>query len=257
MKMKKLLLIIMSVMLIALSFYGCGAAVPSAFGKEITIAELCKEYEDVYSKTPVSLTYTMNDGEPDTYSVEIDDDETAAEILRLLLETGVNSEGEHVDMYIMKFEEYCFDMGDEIYSFVIIPDSYFSYEGAYYELTESSMGRIRDMVEEFNVGNGQTEYIEPDEDVEPVSEWYSEYAVLETEFYDNGDEAPSYTELSLTCSEGTLVGGIEGAYDVLSIERQADCYIITYTYGDFYSHDEECQSRITVDGDELVIEELE
>ena len=72
--------------------------------------------------------------------------------------------------------------------------------------------------------------------MEPRSKWYGDDAMLETDFLDNGDEARSLTVLTLTAGGETLTGAIEGAYEVLDIDRQPDCYVIRYTYGDFYSH---------------------
>ena len=93
--------------------------------------------------------------------------------------------------------------------------------------------------------------------VEPQSKWYGEDAVLKTKFLDNGDEARSLTELTLSAGGETLAGAIEGAYDVLSIDRQPDGYVIRYTYGDFYSHEAIRSSRITVENGEMVIADME
>ena len=89
--------------------------------------------------------------------------------------------------------------------------------------------------------------------MEPQSKWYGDDAVLETDFYDNGDEARSLTILTLSAGGETLTGAIEGAYDVLSIDKQTDCYVIRYTYGDFYSHKAVRSSRVTVENGEMVI----
>ena len=80
--------------------------------------------------------------------------------------------------------------------------------------------------------------------------------MLETRFVDNGDEARSLTELTLTAGEKSIAGHIEGAYDVLSVERQPDGIVITYTYGDFYRHDTVRSSRITVENGKMVIADL-
>ena len=53
-----------------------------------------------------------------------------------------------------------------------------------------------------------------------------------------------------------LTGFMEGAYDVLSIEKQPDCYVIRYTYGDYYSHDTSRSSRITVENGEMIITDI-
>lgn len=61
------------------------------------------------------------------------------------------------------------------------------------------------------------------------------------------------TELTLSAGGETLTGVIEGAYDVLSVDKQQDGYVIRYTYGDFYSHEEIRSSRITVENGKMVI----
>ena len=81
--------------------------------------------------------------------------------------------------------------------------------------------------------------------------------MLETDFLDNGDEARSLTVLTLTVGGETLTGAIEGAYEVLSIDRQPDCYVIRYTYGDFYSHEAIRSSRVAVENGKMVIENME
>lgn len=57
---------------------------------------------------------------------------------------------------------------------------------------------------------------------------------------------------------GLLVslGIIEGAYEVLSVEKQPDGCVITYTYGDFYSHDTVRSSRLTVENGNMIITDM-
>lgn len=95
-----------------------------------------------------------------------------------------------------------------------------------------------------------------EERMKAQSMWYGEDAVLKTRFEDNGDEARSVTVLTLSAGGKTLTGHIEGAYDVLSVEKQPDGYVISYTYGDFYSHDAIRSSRVTVENGKLVITDL-
>ena len=89
--------------------------------------------------------------------------------------------------------------------------------------------------------------------MEPQSRWYSDGAVLRTKFADNGDEARSVTELTLTAGGECLTGVNEGACDVLSIDKQPDGHVICYTYGDFCSHEATRSSRITVENGEMLI----
>ena len=87
--------------------------------------------------------------------------------------------------------------------------------------------------------------------------WFTDDAVFDAIFHDNGDEAPSVTEIVLSCQGKEISGYIEGAYDIISVDRESDCYIVTYTYGDFYSHDRQRQSRITVENGEMLIEAID
>lgn len=89
--------------------------------------------------------------------------------------------------------------------------------------------------------------------MEPQSRWYSDGAMLRTKFADNGDEARSVTELTLTAGGECLTGVNEGACDVLSIDKQPDGHVICYTYGDFCSHEATRSSRITVENGEMLI----
>lgn len=66
----------------------------------------------------------------------------------------------------------------------------------------------------------------------------------------------SVTELTLSAGGKTLTGIIEGAYEVLSVEKQPDGYVITYTYGDFYSHDTVRSSRLTVENGNMIITDM-
>ena len=73
----------------------------------------------------------------------------------------------------------------------------------------------------------------------------------------NGDEARFVTELTLSAGGETITGVIEGAYDVLSVEKHPDGYVICYTYGDFYSHDTIRSSFVTVEDGKMVISDWE
>ena len=45
-------------------------------------------------------------------------------------------------------------------------------------------------------------------------------------------------------------------FDVLSVDKQPDCYVICYTYGDFYSHEATRSSCVTVENGEMVITDM-
>ncbi|MDY5653757.1 MAG: hypothetical protein SPK79_08530, partial [Erysipelotrichaceae bacterium] len=86
--------------------------------------------------------------------------------------------------------------------------------------------------------------------------WYSSEADFEYEFIDNGDEARSLIRFTLTLYNQSLEGYIEGCYDVISVDRKADKYIVEYTYGDYYSHDAVKKCEITVGNDGMIISDI-
>ena len=178
----------------------------------------------------------------------IDDPAIAKEALDIILSASVDRRGYQMDMYQLQDADYCFVFGEETYTFGFVPNSHFYYDGQYYELRENRLAEVRNYLHEMA---SEAETAE-----EPQSKWYSDDAVLETNFVDTGDEARSVTELTLSVGGETITGVIEGAYDVLSVEKQPDGYVICYTYGDFYSHEATRSSRITVENGEMMINDI-
>ena len=210
-----------------------------------TIGQFSAEIKAVAEKTPTALVYTESIGEPETFTVTVDDPALAKKVLDIILNTSVGRLGWQVDMYQLQYEDYCFVFGEEAFTFSFVPNCYFCYDGQYYELGKNQLDEVRDLLHELTP--------ETETAMEPQSKWYGDDAVLETDFCDNGDEARSLTILTLSVGGETLTGAIEGAYDVLSIDKQPDCYVIRYTYGDFYSHKAVRSSRVTVENGEMVI----
>lgn len=211
----------------------------------ITISELCGMDKNTVDGKAFSLIYTLFDETHDGSETKLSDESAVSEILGLILDIKVNNMGEYVDMYVMKYEDYLFNSDSETLSFSFVPDSYFCYNGMYYEIYDSKLGRIRSIIEEFKLSDN------------PDLCWFSDDAYLDTVFYDNGDEARSVTEVIIYCGDSEVSGYIEGAYDIISIGREPDCYLVTYTYGDFYSHDRQRQCRITVENGEMLIESID
>lgn len=214
-----------------------------------TVGQFSDEIKAVAEKTPDGFTYVESIGSPETFTAVIDDPTIAKEALDIILDASVSRAGLQVDMYQLQCEDYRFAFGEETYTFSFVPDSYFCYGGEYYELGENQLVRMREELHE-NYGAAVPEK------AEPQSKWYGDDAVFQTNFVDNGDEARSVTELTLSIGEECLTGAIEGAYDVLSVDKQPDGYVLRYTYGDFYSHDTIRVSRITVENGELVITDM-
>lgn len=210
-----------------------------------TIGAFSEEIAALADKTPTALTYTESIGAPDTFTVTVHDPDVVREALHTILRTPVSRQGCQVDMAQLQYEKYCFAFGEEAYTFAFLPHSYFCYDGQDYELGKNQLDRVCSLLHE--------QAAQEEERMKPKSRWYSEDAVLETRFMDNGDEARSVTELTLSAGGKTLTGFIEGAYDVLSVEKQPDGIVISYTYGDFYSHDTVRSSRLTVENGKLVI----
>lgn len=221
-----------------------------------TIGQFSKEIAALADKTPTGLIYTESIGSSDTFTVTVDDPAIAKEALDIILNAPVNRQGCQVDMYQMQYEEYCFDFEGETYTFSFLPHSYFCYDSQDYELGENRLSSLCSFLHESVDSSGSSDTEATETAAEPQSKWYSEDAVLETDFVDNGDEARSLTELTLSADEECLTGVIEGAYDVLSIDKQPDGYVIRYTYGDFYSHEKTRSSRVTVENGEMVITDM-
>ncbi len=72
---------------------------------------------------------------------------------------------------------------------------------------------------------------------------------FEINFYRNGDEAPDVLEITVVSGsvpEGEIL--ISGAYDITGLTAETDkegpSLLISYTAGDYYSHDAEAKSRV-------------
>lgn len=213
-----------------------------------TIGEFSEATAALKDRTPTALVYTESIGAPDTFTVTVDDPAIVREALDIILCTPVNRQACQVDMAQLQYEKYCFSFGEEAYTFGFLPHSYFCYGGQDYELGGNQLDRVCSDLHEWAA--------QEEERTKPKSKWYGEDAVLETRFMDNGDEARSVTELTLSAGGRTLTGIIEGAYEVLSVEKQPDGYVITYTYGDFYSHDTVRSSRLTVENGNMIITDM-
>ena len=214
-----------------------------------TIGQFSDEIKDITKKTPTALIYTESIGSPGTFSTTVKEPAIVKKALDIILNASVSRQGCQVDMYQYQYEEFCFFFGEETYTFGFIPDSYFCYDSKDYELGENQLANLRNILHEMTA--------EKEPVIEPRSKWYSDEAELRTTFMDNGDEARSVTELTLSADGECLTGFIEGAYDVISIDKQPDCYVIYYTYGDFYSHDTIRISCITVENGEMRITDIE
>ena len=169
----------------------------------------------------------------------VDDPAMAKKVPDIILSASVNKQGRLVDAAQYRYEEYRFVFAEEAFAFGFIPHSYFCCNGQDYELGENRLAKVCNAPHETAA--------EAEAAMEPQSRWYSDGAVLRTKFADNGDEARSVTELTLTAGGECLTGVNEGACDVLSIDKQPDGHVICYTYGDFCSHEATRSSRITVE----------
>lgn len=213
-----------------------------------TVGQLSDEIKAIAERTPDGFTYTESSGSPETFVVTVDDPAVAREALDIVLSAAVDRRGCYMDMYWMQEEEYCFTFGEENYKFSFVPGSYFYFDGEYHELGENRLARMRNYLHE--------KYDAAELEENSQTNWYGDDAELQTNFVDNGDEARSVTELTLSAGEETVTGVIEGAYDVLFIEKQPDGYVICYTYGDYYSHDAVRSSYVTVENGEMIIADI-
>lgn len=244
-----LILMLISAVLIVYALSRTGETSKPTLSVSTTIGQFSDEIKAAAEKTPTALVYTESIGSPETFSTTVEDPAIVKKALDIILNTSVSRRGCQVDMYQLQYEEYRFVFGEETYTLSFIPNSYFCYDSNDYELGENQLANLRNFLHEMTA--------EEEPVMEPRLKWYSDEAELRTTFMDNGDEARSVTELTLSADGECLTGFIEGAYDVISIDKQPDCYVITYTYGDFYSHDTIRSSCITVENGEMIITDIE
>ena len=250
--------------LILMLIFGCLAAyaLPRSVTEEqslrnmTTIGAFSDEIKALVEESPTAFIYVESIGAPETFSVTVDDPAFAKKALDVVLSAAVDKRGCQMDMARMMEEEYRFVFDGERYAFSFVPSSYFYFDGQYYELGENRLAEVRNRLHEEYAASEPAEAREAGPATEPLSKWYGDDAVLETEFLDNGDEARSLTQLTLSAGGETLTGAIEGAYDVLNVDRQPDGYVIRYTYGDFYSHNAVRSSCVTVENGEMIISDM-
>lgn len=207
-----------------------------------TIGQFSPEISELMEKQPDKLIFTESIGAPDTFRITIEDPTEAKKALNMILNAQVSKVGCQVDMAQYRYEEYCFVFGEETFTFGFLPHSYFCYNGQDYELGENRLSAVCDSLHAMAAETAQ---------------WYGDDTELVTKFVDNGDEARAITELTLYAGDEIITGVIEGAYEVLSMEKQPDGYVIRYTYGDYYSHDTIRSSFVKVENGEMVITDCE
>lgn len=130
--------------------------------KIITVYDLCKEDAPFLQQTPTLLTYFKSEGSPNTFSLEINDTNQISKVLNLILKTKIINQAEHVDMYWINYDDYRFDFDENTYTFSFLSDSYFCFNGAYYEIIEGDLDQISSLISLYDT---------PGLD-EPISEWY-------------------------------------------------------------------------------------
>lgn len=207
-----------------------------------TIGQFSPELSALADKQPDKLIFTESIGAPDTFRITIEDPTEAKKALNMILNAQVSKVGCQVDMAQYRYETYRFLFGEETVTFGFLPHSYFCYNGQDYELGENRLSAVCDSLHAMAAETAQ---------------WYGDDTELVTKFVDNGDETRSITELTLYAGDEVFTGYIEGAYEVLSMEKQPDGYVIRYTYGDYYSHDTIRSSFVKVENGEMVITNLE
>lgn len=149
-----------------------------------TVGQLA-ELEALSEQPPTALTYTESIGAPETFVLTVEDPAIAQTVLSVLLSTPVHRLGCCMDMAQLQYVDFRFAFGEDTRTLSFVPNSYFCYDGRYYELGENQLsllcGLLRGMV--------------------PSAKWYSDDAVLDTRFLDNGDEARSLTVLTLSVGD--------------------------------------------------------
>ena len=123
----------------------CSCGISALSGK-ITIRELCGYNE---SDTPLELHYSyMDDSSESTIEVTVEDEAIIKQTLAAILDTKVNNRGLQVDMYVYKSAAYEYVYADHTIRFSFIPYSYFSFDGEYYEISESEVQSLSDLFDD-------------------------------------------------------------------------------------------------------------
>lgn len=146
-----------------------------ALNSKITIRELC-EYNE--SDTPSELHYSYVGDEWESKDVTISDEDIIKQTLAVILDTEVMKQGCQVDMYVYKNATYEYVYDNHTIRFSFIPYSYFSYDGKYYEISESEIQSLSKLFDD-----GETE--SPDTQSSAVGD----IPEIEADIIDNGDEA--------------------------------------------------------------------
>ena len=113
-----------------------------------TIGQLSDEIKAVAEEAPTALIYTESIGAPGTFTVAVDDPALAKTALNIILSAAVDKRGCQMNMNRLMSEEYSFSFGGESRAFRFVPDSYFCYDGRYYELGENRLAEVREFLHE-------------------------------------------------------------------------------------------------------------
>ena len=136
--------------LILMLIFGCltAYALLRTGETEITIGQFSDEIEVVADQSPTALVYTESIGAPGTFSTVVDDPAAARKALDVILSVAVDRRGCQMDMNRLMGEEYSFVIGGESCAFRFVPDSYFCYDGKYYELRDNQLAELRGLLHE-------------------------------------------------------------------------------------------------------------
>lgn len=202
-----------------------------------TVRKFDEGYSAFENEKPLRLRYSQSLAGAETLKIETDDETLVKATLAALLAAKVAPWGEYVDMYVQDYQDYCFIFASGEHSFRFAGDSYFSYDGRYYELKGVDLAKLRSAI--YACGNYEVDD-----------------GRLKIDFIDNGDEAHSLLEVTLLIGDEYLSASIEGAYEVLDIKTVDDGYLITYNYGDYYGHSTVRSTLVTTMDGELMIMDL-
>ena len=136
--------------LILMLIFGCLTvyALLCAGETETTIGRFSDEIVVVAEQSPTALVYTESIGAPGTFSAVVDDPAVAARVLEVILSAAVDKRGCQMDMNRLMSEEYSFSFGGESRAFRFVSDSYFCYDGMYYELGKNRLAEVRELLHE-------------------------------------------------------------------------------------------------------------
>lgn len=131
---------ILRIMFLSIALMVCALMIPNLL--VTTVRELDQDYRSLADEKPQLLRYSQSIDGTEILNIEINDETLVKESLVSIVEIKVSKMGEYIDMYRPDYRDFVFVFGSGELSFHFVGDSYFSYDGCYYEIKESKLAEL-------------------------------------------------------------------------------------------------------------------